>query len=772
MHNIKKIWKSVIELICVILLLSACNRGEQRQGQVNESEPAQSGVQHVYCLVEEYELPDWEASVRQLVGDANFTIQEIMVYNNGALQWVVVFNDTMDTVTEAYIQLFSVETKEWKLIPTRSGFEKDGTSYSGIGAVFTSLEGDLYCFVHTEDGETKLATLDTEGVCEILGDADELESYLQQLGNGHILVDLSGKIYVYQNTGYPGVNGTTASVTVYDESLQKEGAETISGWMHGMVQAEADTEPYWYGIDDNGQTGVYQLFDDKALMSGPEGLAAREYIASYTPDGYLCLSDASALWVVSETGYQKVLSWQEHGYYWDGLYGMTPGKDGTTYLLGDLDGERILVSLTFTKEKPAIEKQEVVIALATQNTALNDVVAEFNRKNNNYMVRIMLPEGAENHTLSDNIFESQAEFRDKIKLELSAGRGPDILGDDVVLKPEDLVNNGYLEMLQIQQFYPEQQLEAVFESGLIENEHYGIPYDFTLDFAAYRSEDMEGLSRLTMEELMERVRQSDAKALQKDLSGKEIVVNYALSDATNTDYIDWENKVSHLTEEPFLRVLEFAKEYAGDGAKKDLSQNEYFAIGYTTIPMYELRELKDLYDELEGDVQVLGYPGKEGMGCYVNARVLYVSSQSESKEGAMEFLKYLISEQAQTNYATHDFFKDVSNSGGFFTGSPAHFPVNRMALEALIQHEIKRDKKNGYEAGDGTFVYIVPPYTDEQLDAFRILLENAKPISRDVDQIRGIVYEELEPYFNGNVSAEQAAEKLDNRIQLFLDESS
>ena len=95
-----------------------------------------------------------------------------------------------------------------------------------------------------------------------------------------------------------------------------------------------------------------------------------------------------------------------------------------------------------------------------------------------------------------------------------------------------------------------------------------------------------------------------------------------------------------------------------------------------------------------------------------------------------------------------------------------------MALEALIQHEIKRDKKNGYEAGDGTFVYIVPPYTDEQLDAFRILIENAKPISRDVDQIRGIVYEELEPYFNGNVSAEQAAEKLDNRIQLFLDESS
>ena len=291
-----------------------------------------------------------------------------------------------------------------------------------------------------------------------------------------------------------------------------------------------------------------------------------------------------------------------------------------------------------------------------------------------------------------------------------------------------------------------------------------------MDFAAYRSADVEGVTQLSMQDLMECVRQSEAKALEKELGGKEIVVNYVLSDETNTEYIDWENGVSHLSETPFLEVLAFAKEYVGDGAKAQFAADEYFAVGYSKVPMYALTEMKNLYDKLAGDVQVLGYPQTQGQGIYVNARVFYVNSQSAQKEGAVEFLKYLLSEQAQTKYATHDFLKDVSNSGGFFTGTPAYFPVNKAALEALLKKEQKEDKKNGYMANDGTFVYLIPPYTEEQLEEFRSMIENAKPKSRSICKIQEMVYEELEPYFRGSISAEEAAEKLDNRVQLLLDE--
>jgi len=763
----KKRKNSLIIFTFIALLLTSCGTKTIQQEQINFSLSVQ---QDIYCLVEEQDVPDWEAAVREVVGDAKLTVQEPMVYKEGVLQWVIEFNDTMDSVTEAYIQLYSTETRGWSLIPTRCGFEKDGVTYSGISAVFVSMEGDLYCLVHREDGSTNLATMDTGGVKQILGDAGELQEQLLKNGDSNIFMDLSGKIYLYQDPDISDINTDATHVEIYDENLQKKRTEVVPGRMYGMLQASSDTELYWYGIGEDGKSVVKQLGAEDALVTGIEGLAAREYVAGCSAEGYICLADAGALWVVTEAGSQKVLSWQEQGYYWDTLYGLVPGPEETIYLLGQLDEEKILVCLRFIKEKPVAQKQEIVIAMATQNTAFEDVIADFNRKSSKYLVRVLLPEGAENHTMSDDIFAKQEQFREKIQMELSAGRGPDILGDDVLVDAESLAVNGYLERLNIQEFQNGQQLEAVFESGMIGDICYGIPYDFALDFAAYRAQDVEGVTGWSMQDLMERVRQSEAKALEKELGGKEIVVNYALTDVTNTEYIDWENGVSHLTEGPFLEVLAFAKEYAGDGVKAQLSEQEYFAVSYSKIPMYALTEMKNLYDKLEGDAKVLGYPHTQEIGIYVNSRVFYVNSQSAQKEGAVEFLKYLLSEQAQTKYATHDFFKDVSNSGGFFTGTPAYFPVNKAALEALILQEQRKDKQNGYMANDGTFVYLIPPYTKEQLEGFRSMIENAKPKSRNISKIQGMVYEELEPYFRGSISAEEAAEKLDNRCQLFLDE--
>ncbi len=751
----------------IALLFTACGNKATPQEQINST---LSQAQDIYCLVEEQDVPDWEAAAREVVGDAKLTVQEPMVYKEGLLQWVIEFNDTMDSVTEAYIQLYSKETKEWSLIPTRCGFEKDGVTYSGISAAFVSMEGDLYCLVHKEDGSTNLATMDASGAKQILGDAGELREQLLRNGDSNMFMDLSGKIYLYQDPDISDINTNATHVEIYDGNLQKKRTEVVPGRMYGMLQASSDTEPYWYGMGEDGKSVVKQLGAEDALVTGIEGLAAREYVAGCSAEGYICLADAGALWVVTKAGAQKVLNWQEQGYYWDALYGLVPGPEETIYLLGQLDEEKILVSLRFIKEKPVAQKQEIVIAMATQNTAFEDVIADFNRKSSKYLVRVLLPEGAENHTMSDDIFAKQEQFREKIQMELSAGRGPDILGDDVIVDAESLAANGYLERLNIQEFQNGQLLEAVFESGMIGDICYGIPYDFALDFAAYRAQDVEGVTGWSMQDLMERVRQSEAKALEKELGGKEIVVNYALTDVTNTEYIDWENGVSHLTEGPFLEVLAFAKEYAGDGVKAQLSEQEYFAVSYSKIPMYALTEMKNLYEKLEGEVQVLGYPQTQRQGIYVNARVFYVNSQSAQKEGVVEFLKYLLSENAQTKYATHDFLKDVSNSGGFFTGTPAYFPVNKAAMETLIRQEQKKDKQNGYMANDGTFVYLIPPYTEEQLEEFRSMIENAKPKSRSICKIQEMVYEELEPYFRGSISAEEAAEKLNNRCQLFLDE--
>jgi hypothetical protein len=37
--------------------------------------------------------------------------------------------------------------------------------------------------------------------------------------------------------------------------------------------------------------------------------------------------------------------------------------------------------------------------------------------------------------------------------------------------------------------------------------------------------------------------------------------------------------------------------------------------------------------------------------------------------------------------------------------------------------------------------------------------------------VEGMIYEELEAYFAGQITAQEAAEKLDRRMQLYLDEN-
>ena len=50
------------------------------------------------------------------------------------------------------------------------------------------------------------------------------------------------------------------------------------------------------------------------------------------------------------------------------------------------------------------------------------------------------------------------------------------------------------------------------------------------------------------------------------------------------------------------------------------------------------------------------------------------------------------------------------------------------------------------------------------------MIDNALPGQYSVTPLEGIFREELAPYFEGQCSAETAAEKLNNRVQLYLDE--
>lgn len=720
----REIMRSIAILLAVILFLGGCQRTvpekeEQRSAPAGEEDGP----------MKEHSIPEWETLVRKLTGLDRVMAQDNPVLcRNGVSQTVLALGDTINDY-RPYTVVFSLETGKWTAISLQDDFEREGVSYGWIGGVVPSLDGRQYCFVYIEQGRARLADFGADGVGEIYADKE----LLNKKQGDTFLLDMAGNLISYQNNGYQyGIGGACfAEVTYYDDSLKEQGQQQFTGWVLGAVQADEQSLLYLYGYDEEQQPCLWAADGSKQLLEGAKEL---DYLAAYTKEGVLCLTDRSGIWEMDEGGIRELYHYMDHGYYPDTIYGMCCGEGQTVQILMECQGELLLLEYDLAKKDVVIDKQELTLALGMRNVGLEDVVARFNRQSSQYKVKMLSP-GQE---------EDRGTFGRKIQMELAAGRGPDMLGDDILSELGAMVRSGYLECLDGQGFEKLGCLDTALETNRIDQRLYGIPYDFSLDLPVYRASDMAGAESLTMEEFMARVRSSQAQILQEYTYASQIVLKYALSDNSNRDYIDWEAGESHLEEQPFLELLEFAGEY-GDGGKTVEAEKIFAAPSLGTVTV---RSLPGIYQSLgTADIALLGYPRKEGYGIYLNTRSIYVNSQSQKKEGAAEFLRYLLSEQAQTAYVNHDIVKDLHSAGGFLAATEADFPVNEAVLKALIDKQEEQTQR----------------------EQFIFLIENARP-APDLGELSRIVQEELDPFFEGTKTAQEVVRILDSRVQLYLDE--
>ena len=255
------------------------------------------------------------------------------------------------------------------------------------------------------------------------------------------------------------------------------------------------------------------------------------------------------------------------------------------------------------------------------------------------------------------------------------------------------------------------------------------------------------------------VEKSDTEIVQEDVGGSSFILKYVLNDEENTAYIDWKGKKCNLTGQEFLRILEFAKKYA------DTGNTEKEAFAYCPFNGFdEFRRIKDIFSHFDGDAVLLGYPKEGGNGIYVSTSSIYLFAGSEVKEGAKEFLQFLISADEQEKYASYS-FAEAQNDGMSTTmwAKDGAFPVVKSAYDGMIKAAKEKEEDNVKYLGE-------LPYTDAMIEQIYYIIDHAEPGNARINAISGMVYEEMEPYFSGDISAKEAAEKLQNRVQLYLNE--
>lgn len=260
-------------------------------------------------------------------------------------------------------------------------------------------------------------------------------------------------------------------------------------------------------------------------------------------------------------------------------------------------------------------------------------------------------------------------------------------------------------------------------------------------------------------------------------------------------WIDIKNATCRFDSPEFLRHIK----YCGEG---EPVTDDYYSYPEKTDEEYRLEEnmfiqqyindkailsheiLWNYYDYLEltkgtfggESLTILGNvnTGKSSISTSGLDNIFAITKSSENKEKAWEFVKFMFSDE---------YYKKFSLGNGF--------PVTKSGKELLVQYSQAPQNYDktmpeyiGYifQKGtnpDGTADIVkIGEITDEMIAEVDKLIDEAvldtnyigSGNSKQTSMISSIYHEETERFFNGEITAEQCAELLQNRISLYLSE--
>ena len=345
-------------------------------------------------------------------------------------------------------------------------------------------------------------------------------------------------------------------------------------------------------------------------------------------------------------------------------------------------------------------------------------------------------------------------------VQMNAGKGPDILyGDDLM---EDYIA-GMLEKGALEDLKPYMEADGVREedyfpltfSAWRQGERiYGITYRVYAGQATVKEEVLGSRETPDMETLVDALLAREGDCLYMRGRGPGQVLEGWLEGTESLfGMVDWEQGSCDFHTPLFHKLLEAAARYGDDGRK-----NGELAVasgnGYDNVLSFSGSA------ELEAQGRVVsGIQFDDGCyACFTLENILAVNANSTHKEGAWEFIRFLLSDEIQgakeDSYAAHI------------------VPVSYHAFEEWLPWCIAEMTQIKYVNG----VPHLPTFEGEEVSKerqaeYRQMIEEARPLPVRTKFILEVILDEAQDYFDGYKSTDEVIQVINNRVQLYLDEN-
>ena len=227
-----------------------------------------------------------------------------------------------------------------------------------------------------------------------------------------------------------------------------------------------------------------------------------------------------------------------------------------------------------------------------------------------------------------------------------------------------------------------------------------------------------------------------------------------------TEFIDFTTGTAALDSVEFRTLLERIQ---GLKISDRMSPSEGEPVVWS-VSLSKPRDLQQLEWKNGEEVTLIGYPGADGGNILMVSKRLAINSNSGQKEGAWQFMKYLLTQQPAVEKMTE-------------------FSVRKDLLEEYLYAEAKpvwqTDEEGNYvldENGKKVEIYSTfdgIPYfaiTEEQIQKIRGAIDTGFMIDEATQTIYTEVCEEAKPYFQGQKSLDDVVKVMQSRVQIYLDE--
>ena len=590
--------------------------------------------------------------------------------------------------------------------------------------------------------------------------------YVAQDGEGNLYIASDSKIYCF------GADGS-----------EKEHIDMENQWIMNMISTGDGTVVAEYFADGAGSATLCKVesgkLGDPITISGDGNFSNMNV---YPGTGStLMASDGNFLYSVDiNTGVStKMLSWLDSDINATNLSGVAAASEDQILVLCSrfsMKGRDTYELGTLTKTPASEIPERTLLTLGAEylDSNIKDAVIDYNRKSNDY--RITLVDYNQYNTEDDYTLGAQQLDRDVV-----SGNCPDIISITSGHQEKYIAKGALADLSALMEkddsISQDDLVAGALKAYLSDGKLYGMPYCFNVQSLIASVKLVGDRTSWTMADLAQVIDGLDDTVSVMEYTTQTEFLQQMVYQNIN-QFVDYGKATCSFDSDAFKQLLAASSklptsdELYGDGDEISVASSDSYQMlqsgdlllttSYISGDSYSIKEFYGLYNNKNFGMVNIGYPTDEGSGVQISVSGgLAISAKSKYTDAAWDFIKTLLSDDFQTDQWG--------------------FPVTKTAFDKAMAATMEKDSytdENGetvyYDqtAHIGDTEYTIPPLTQEQVDDFKAMVDNASVGGNYDSDILDIINEEAAAFFSGDKSADDVAALIQNRVSIYLGETS